>query len=90
VASADGTVVRCEYRVEEPVTGCVVRSVSTITSPGRDRLEVCRGALRFHDADEPAECFAGAGLAIAEQFGDWDRSPLTDASPEIITIARRR
>jgi hypothetical protein len=24
-----------------------------------------------------------AGLAIAEQFGDWDAQPLTDVSPEI-------
>jgi hypothetical protein len=32
---------------------------------------------------------SGAGLVIEEQFGDWDRSPLTDTSPEIITIARR-
>jgi hypothetical protein len=29
-----------------------------------------------------------AGLAIDEQSGDWDRQPLTDMSPEIITIAR--
>ena len=49
-----------------------------------------RGALRFVDDDELAEFLAGAGLVIEEQFGDWDRRPLTDASPEIITIARRR
>jgi len=29
-----------------------------------------------------------AGLVIEAQFGDWDRSPLTELSPEIITIAR--
>jgi hypothetical protein len=27
------------------------------------------------------------GLEIEEHFGDWTRSPLTDASAEIITIA---
>jgi hypothetical protein len=31
---------------------------------------------------------ADAGFAIEAQFGDWDRSPVTDTSPEIITIAR--
>ncbi len=30
----------------------------------------------------------GAGLVIDEQFGDWDRQPLTEASLEIITVAR--
>ena len=89
VAGADGAVVRCESRVEEPVAG-VVRTVSTFTSPGWDRPEVSRGALRFVDADALADLLAGAGLAIEKQYGDWDRSPLTDASPEIITIARRR
>jgi hypothetical protein len=32
---------------------------------------------------------ADAGLAIEQQFGDWDRSPLMDTSPEIITFVRR-
>ena len=90
VAGADGAVVRCEYRVEGPVAGGVVRTVSTFTSPGWERPEVSRGALRFLDADELAGFLARAGLAIEEQFGDWDGRPLADASPEIITIARRR
>jgi ubiquinone/menaquinone biosynthesis C-methylase UbiE len=29
------------------------------------------------------------GRARGEQYGDWDRSPLTEQSPEIITLARR-
>ena len=28
-----------------------------------------------------------AGFAIEQQYGDWERQPLTDTSPEIITIA---
>jgi hypothetical protein len=47
------------------------------------------GALRFVEADALAAFLVDAGLEIEEQFGDWDRSLLTDASPEIITIARR-
>ena len=31
----------------------------------------------------------GPAAEIKEQFGGWTRHPLTDASPEIITIARR-
>jgi ubiquinone/menaquinone biosynthesis C-methylase UbiE len=90
VTDATGAPVRCEYRVELPVEGSVVRSVSTFTSPGWDRPEVSRGALRFLDAETLASFLSGAGLAIEEQFGDWTRRPLTHSSPEIITIARKR
>lgn len=88
VTDATGAVVRCAYRVER-VEGDIVRSMSTFTSPGWDRPEVSRGALRFMGVDELGAFLAGAGLAIVEQFGDWDKGPLTEASPEIITIARR-
>ena len=30
-----------------------------------------------------------AGFMIEQQYGDWDRGPVTGASEEIITIARR-
>lgn len=89
VTDATGAVVRCEYQVETPVEGGVVRYTSTFTSPGWDRPEVSRGALRFLDADVLGSFLSGAGLAIEEQFGDWARHPLTDSSPEIITIARK-
>jgi hypothetical protein len=89
VTDATGAIVRCVYRVELPVEGGVVRSISTFTSPGWDHPEVSRGALRFLDAEALSACLSDAGLAIEAQFGDWARRPLTDASPEIITIARK-
>src|ERR687886_2072227 len=84
VTDATGAIVRCEYWVETPVEGGVVRSISTFTSPGWDRPEVSRGALRFADAETLSAFLSGAGLAIEEQFGDWTRAPLTETSPEII------
>ncbi len=89
VTDAAGAVVRCEYRVETPVVGDVVQSISTFTSPGWDRSEVSHGALRFLDAASLSAFLSGAGLMIEEQFGDWAGHPLSDTSPEIITIARR-
>jgi hypothetical protein len=41
------------------------------------------------DAATLADFLTGAGLAIVQQFGDWNRSLLTGASPKIITIARK-
>ncbi|MGI8858307.1 MAG: class I SAM-dependent methyltransferase [Thermomicrobiales bacterium] len=89
VTDAGGAVVRRATRVEAPVTGDVVRFTTTFTSPGWDRPQVSRGALRFLDAGALAAFLSGAGLVIEEQFGDWDGQPLTDTSPEIITIARK-
>lgn len=89
VIDATGTVVRCEYQVAMPVEGGVVRTVSTFTSPAWDRPQVSRGTLRFLDAHTLSSFLSDAGLAIEEQFGDWIGYPLTDESPEIITIARK-
>jgi len=89
VTDADGAVVRMAHQVQTPTDGHIVSFTTTFTSPGWDRPQVSRSALRFLAADSLAGFLSGAGLAIAEQFGDWDRRPLTDTSPEIITIARR-
>lgn len=89
VTDATGAVVRCEYWVETPVEGDVVRYGSVFTSPGWDQPLVSRGVLRFLDAETLAAFLSDAGLVIEEQFGDWARNPLTATSPEIITIARK-
>ncbi len=89
VTDATGAMVRCEYRVEPPVVGGVVRSISTFTSPGWERPLVSRGALRFLDTASLSAFLSSADLMIEEQLGDWAGQPLTDSSPEIITIARK-
>lgn len=90
VTDATGVTVRNEYQVETPIEGGIVWSISTYTSPDWEHPEVSRGALRFLDVDTLAGFLSEAGLQIEEQFGDWDRSPVSAASPEIITFARRR
>lgn len=89
VTDAAGARVRMASQVQAPVTGDVVSFTTTYTSPGWDRPELSRSTLRFLDPGSLREFLAGAGLAVEEQFGDWDRRPFTDQSPEIITIARR-
>lgn len=89
VTDGDGAVVRMAHKVETPVEGDVVRFTTTFTSLNWDRPQVSRSTLRFLDADSLVSFLSGAGLAIEEQFGDWERQPLTGTSPEIITIATR-
>ncbi len=89
VRDATGAPVRCAYRVELPVVGGVVRSISTFTSPAWDHQEESRGALRFLDAATLAALLTDADLAITEQFGDWTGTPPTATTPELITIAHK-
>ena len=75
-------------QIEAPFDGNVVSFSHTFSSPDWDQVEVSHSTLRFIEAELLARFLAEAGLEIEAQFGDWDRSPLTDASPEIITLAR--
>ena len=89
VTDETGAIVRVECEVDEPVEGDIVRFRHTFTCPDWNQPQVSRSTLRFLDVDSLSSFLAGAGLAIEQQFGDWDRSALTETSPEIITIARR-
>lgn len=84
-----GETVTMAHEVVAPYDGKTVSFTSTYTSHGWDRPQVSRSTLRFLDAAEVSEFLADAGLVIEEQLGDWNRRPLTDASPEIISVARR-
>jgi hypothetical protein len=86
----DGAVARMAHEVEIPFDGNIVSFTTTFTSPNWDHPQISRSTLRFLDTHLLSSFLSDAGLAIDEQFGDWDRHPLTEASPEIITIARRR
>jgi SAM-dependent methyltransferase len=90
VVDSTGAVVHCACEVDAPVQGELVSFTHTYTSPGWDRPQQSRSTLRFLGPDALSGFLADAGMVVAEQFGDWDSSPFTDASPEIVTVARRR
>lgn len=79
--------VRMVRRVEAEFNGGTVSFSHTFTSPAWPRPQVSHSTLRFLDPAALASFLGAAGLAIEAQFGDWDRSSLTDRSREIITIA---
>ena len=85
----DGSVVRMAHQVELPMVGDRVSFTVTFISPDWDRPEVSRSTLRFLDASSLSAFLSEAGLIVEEQYGNWDRQPLTNTSPEIITVARR-
>jgi SAM-dependent methyltransferase len=84
----DGEVARVEYEVQG-VKGDVVGFTETLSGERWDRPQTEYGALRFLAPEVLTTSLREAGFVVDEQFGDWDRGPLTETSEEIITIARR-
>jgi SAM-dependent methyltransferase len=89
-ADSDGVNVRLTRRVTATVDDRLVTFTHTFTSPKWNQPQVSTSTLRFVDAASLLPFLVDAGLSIEEQFGDWDRRPVTATSPEIISIARRR
>ncbi|MGW4116387.1 class I SAM-dependent methyltransferase [Actinosynnema sp. NPDC004786] len=87
VVGAHGERVRVEHRVESVVDG-VVTMTETFSCPDWPEPRVDRGSLRFLPADRLDALLRETGFEVAERYGDWDRSPFTATSREIITIAR--
>jgi hypothetical protein len=56
--------------------------------PSGDSLE-SSGTLRFVDPQHLRALLEGAGYRIDGWFGDWDRTPVTSASAEVIVVATR-
>jgi SAM-dependent methyltransferase len=69
----DGELVSFETTHELVATGEVLRSEAT---------------LRFIDPEALLAHLAAAGFAPVTLYGDWDGSPLTPGSPEVIVVAR--
>lgn len=86
----DGGVARMEHDVDLPVDGEIVSFTTRFTAPTFDGVEESRSTLRFLELEPLNRFLDKADLTIEQQYGFWDRSPVTDSSPEIITIASRR
>lgn len=82
-----GGLVRMAHHVDRTFDGRTVSFTTTYTGPASDGPLLSHSTLRFLDAAELARFLSGAGFVIEDEFGDWDREPLTGTSPEIITIA---
>ena len=81
--------VRMDTDIDAPFDGHVVAFHHVFSCPDWTQDQISHSTLRFVRPEALARFLDEAGLIIEAQFGDWDRSPLTDRSPEIITLARR-
>ncbi|SHI36836.1 Methyltransferase domain-containing protein [Nocardiopsis flavescens] len=67
--------------------GLVTFTSTAADADGRE-LSATVSTLRFVTAPHLDTLLAAAGLRVTHRYGDWDRTPLTPASPEVITLAR--
>lgn len=86
VPDPTGRLIRMEHQVELPIAGDLVTFTTTYTAPSLPSPQQSHSTLRFLDVGTLTRVLNDAGLVVQEQFGDWDSSPLTETSPEIITI----
>jgi SAM-dependent methyltransferase len=89
VVDPTGRTLRVSHEVES-VVGDVVTMTETTGEADGTVLRIDRGSLRFLDVAALAAFLAEAGFAVEAQYGDWQRGPITGASREIVTVARRR
>ncbi len=83
----DGVTVRIEHDAE--LVGDVVRLSETFSGPPWPEPQVSRGSLRFLSAERLDGFLHEAGLEVAERYGDWARGPVSESSPELVTVVRR-
>lgn len=69
-----------------PFENGYVSFTTTYESPDWDAPRYSESTLRFLDVPSLGRFLDEAGLVVDEQYGYWDRSPVTPSSPEIITI----
>jgi SAM-dependent methyltransferase len=89
IAHPAGGVARMEYREPAEVEGEFVTFTHYFTAPTFDGAEQSTSTLRFMGVERLNALLNNAGLNIDSQYGFWDRTPVTETSPEIITIASR-
>lgn len=88
VADEHGLTVRMARRIEIPFDGSCLSFSHTFTCESWDKPEVSHSTLRFLEAGDLNALLDEEGFTVEEQYGHWDRSALTELSPEIITVAR--
>lgn len=87
VIDSEGRTVRVWHEVES-VDGEFVTFTENYASDAWPDVKVSRSTLRFVPAEHLDHLLTGAGFAVDERYGDWDRSLMTPTSREIITVAR--
>ncbi len=86
--AAQGRIEACYDAEAEADTG-IVRIAQHCRFLDRGTTRIGRSRIRFIARDPLEGLLARAGLAPLAWYGDWDRSPCTPASKEIVVVTGR-
>jgi SAM-dependent methyltransferase len=89
VDAPSGKGVEAEHQLERTIEPDLVEFTSTCRIDGAPAPLVSRSTLRFIDPDHLRTLLEEACFGIDGWYGDWDRSPVTPSSPEVIVVATR-
>jgi SAM-dependent methyltransferase len=88
VVDHDGRTVRVWHRIESEADD-VIEVVELTDCFDGDEPRADRATMRFLDPARLNAFLTDAGFSIVAQSGDWTGAPITEQSPEIVTIAQR-
>lgn len=87
IVGPDGTAYDVWVDLRE-VSGELVTFKAVTRDVGRGQEWTSTSTLRFLPPDRLRAMVEEAGFAVDGWYGDWDRSPVTATSPELIVLAR--
>jgi SAM-dependent methyltransferase len=87
VLDPDGAAVEVWYDVVGTRPPDLVDFVGSCRFARTGEVVTSRSTLRFIEPDRLRELLTEAGLRVEGWFGDWDRSPVTPTSPEVVVVA---
>ena len=87
IETPSGESVEVVHALERTIEPDLVEFTSTYRFAGSPAPLVSRGLLRFIDPEHLRTLLEGVGFRIHGWFGDWDRTPVTPSSAEIIVVA---
>lgn len=87
VEAPSGESVEVEHQLQRTIEPDLVEFTSTCAFAGESAPLTSRSTLRFIDPDHLRTLLEEAGFRIDGWYGDWDRTPVTLSSPEVIVVA---
>jgi SAM-dependent methyltransferase len=89
IEAPSGESVEVAHELQGTIEPDLVEFASTCRFVGGSAPLISRSTLRFIDPDHLRTLLEDVGFRIDGWFGDWDRTPVTATSPEVIVVAIR-
>jgi SAM-dependent methyltransferase len=89
VETPSGEIVEVTHQLERTIEPDLVQFTSACQFAGGSAPVTSRSTLRFIDPDHLRRLLEDVGFRNDGWFGDWDHTPATQSSPEVIVVASK-